>query len=331
MKTAMTDAMIRKQAREVLKMEAEALEATARGLDAGFVAAARAIAAAKGRVVVVGLGKSGHVGRKIAATLASTGTPAFFVHAAEAFHGDLGMLARGDIALMLSFSGNSGDVNKLPPFLSRRKLTVISMTGNAASPLARLSDIHIAIRVEKEACPYNLAPTSSTTAMLAAGDALAICLMRMKGFKKEDFAVFHPGGALGRLLTCSVRDIMHGGADNPIVRENASVRDALFVMTERKSGAVSVAGPRGELRGFFTDGDLRRGLQKDASILSRSIGEVMTRRPTSIRDNLPAVEAARVFYRRKFANAPVVDAKGRVVGILDEKNMMEFVAMVEKA
>lgn len=326
----MSDVLIKKEAREVFEAETDALRTTLRGIDKNFVAAARAIAKSKGRVVVIGLGKSGHIGKKIAATMASTGTPAFFVHAAEAFHGDLGMLSSGDIALMLSFSGNSGDVNKLPPFLSKRKLTVISMTGNAASSLAKLSDIHIAIHVEKEACPYNLAPTSSTTAMLAMGDALAICLMKMKGFRKEDFAVFHPGGSLGRLLTCAVSDIMHSGENNPLVRMGTSVHDALFVMTARQSGAVSVVGARGELKGFFTDGDLRRNLQRDAKILERKIESVMTKNPTSVRDNMPAVEAAKIFYKRKFANAPVVDAKGKVVGILDEKNMMEFVALVEK-
>ncbi len=326
----LTDAQIKKIATGVLKEEITALNLTLKGLDKSFIDAVNFIGKRKSRVAVVGIGKSGIIGRKIVATLSSTGTPAFFVHPSEALHGDLGMITEGDIVLALSYSGQTEEIGKILPTLLKAKTPIISITGNSKSKLAAVSDIHIAINICKEACPYNLAPTSSTTAMLAVGDALAVCLMEMKEFGKKDFAVFHPGGSLGKLLTNSAKDIMKSGVLNPVVQEGASVKDALFVMTATKSGATSIVDKKGLLKGFFTDGDLRRKLQTDPNVLNKNITEVMTKNPTFLREDMTAVEAAKIIHAKHIDNAPVVDAKGKVVGILDEGDMMEFIALIDK-
>lgn len=326
-----THTQILEIAQHVLSVEHKALELSRQSLDAHFLEAVDAIAASKGRVVVIGIGKSGIIGRKISATLASTGTPSFFVHPVEALHGDLGMITPGDIILAISYSGQTEEINKIMPSLERRKLTVISMTGNEHSKLAELSDIHIKIHIEREACPYNLAPTASTTATLAVGDALAICLMKVKNFEKKDFAVFHPGGSLGKLLTQTVADLMRKGPNNPIVRETATVKDALLVMTKSNAaGATSVVDENGGLLGFFTDGDLRRELQKGADFLTEPITAVMTRNPHYILDTAPAVEAAKMIHATHVDNLPVLDANGKVVGLIDEKDLVEFIALVDK-
>ena len=248
------DKEILKNARQVLSIEHKALELSRKSLDEHFLAAVKACAQTKGRVVIVGIGKSGLIGRKIAATLASTGTPSFFVHPVEALHGDLGMITNGDVILALSYSGQTEEINKILPSLARRKLTIISMTGNEKSKLALMSDIHVKIHIDKEACPYNLAPTASTTATLAVGDALAVCLMKVKHFEKTDFAMFHPGGSLGKLLTQHVKDLMRQGKNNPVVTQKAIVKDALLVMTKTNAaGATSVIDKNGKLLGYFTD------------------------------------------------------------------------------
>ena len=230
-----------KTARQVLDTEHKALELSRKSLNDDFLKAVKACAETKGRVVILGIGKSGLIGRKIAATLASTGTPSFFVHPVEALHGDLGMIMSGDVILALSYSGQTEEINRILPSLARRKLTIISMTGNEKSKLALMSDIHIKIHIEHEACPYNLAPTASTTATLAVGDALAVCLMKVKHFEKTDFALFHPGGSLGKLLTQHVKDLMRQGKNNPTVPADALVKDALLVMTKTNAaGATSI-------------------------------------------------------------------------------------------
>lgn len=318
-------------ARRVLEIELEALELSKKSIDDQFLKAVDVIAKTKGRVVVLGIGKSGIIGRKISATLASTGTPSFFVHPVEALHGDLGMIMPGDVILAISFSGQTEEINKILPSLERRKLTIIGMTGNAHSKLALMSDIHLTIHIEREACPYNLAPTASTTATLAVGDALALCLMKIKHFEKRDFAVFHPGGSLGKLLTQQVKDLMRKGKNNPTVRETASVKDALFVMTQTgAAGATSIVDGKGHLLGYFTDGDLRRLLQNGSDLLNKNITEVMTKNPHHILDTLPAIDAAKMIHSTHVDNLPVLDKSGKVVGIIDEKDLIEYLAFLDK-
>lgn len=325
------DKDILKTARHVLSVEHKALELSRKSLDDGFLKAVKACAETKGRVVVLGIGKSGLIGRKISATLASTGTPSFFVHPVEALHGDLGMIMSGDVILAISFSGQTEEINKILPSLARRKLTIISMTGHENSKLALMSDIHIKIYIEREACPYNLAPTASTTATLAVGDAMAVCLMKIKHFEKTDFALFHPGGSLGKLLTQQVKDLMRKGKNNPTVPESATVKDALLVMTKSNAaGATSIVDKKGKLVGYFTDGDLRRELQKNENVLSKKITDVMTRNPYHILDTAPAIDAAKMIHSTHVDNIPVLNKTGTVVGIIDEKDLIEFIAMLDK-
>lgn len=332
MKNNISDTFLKRWARHVIDVEHEALLLSKKSIDENFLKAVHTIAKSKGRVVVVGIGKSGLIGRKIAATLASTGTPAFFVHPVEALHGDLGMITPGDVILAISFSGQTEEINRILPSLERRKLTVISMTGHQHSKLAIMSDIHITIHIEREACPYNLAPTASTTATLAVGDALALCLMKVKHFEKRDFATFHPGGSLGKLLTQQVKDVMHTGANNPVVPLTATVEDALFVMTKTDgAGATSVVDKKGRLAGYFTDGDLRRLIQQQgADVLNKKISDVMTQNPYHLRDTMPAIEAAKMIHATRVDNLPVLDKNGKVVGIIDEKDLIEFLALLDK-
>ena len=320
-----------KIARNVLDIEHKALELSRKSLDENFLKAVKACAETKGRVVILGIGKSGLIGRKIAATLASTGTPSFFVHPVEALHGDLGMIMSGDVILALSFSGQTEEINRILPSLARRKLTIISMTGHENSKLAQMSDIHVKIYIDHEACPYNLAPTASTTATLAVGDALAVCLMKIKHFEKTDFAMFHPGGSLGKLLTQHVKDLMRQGKNNPTVSEKATVKDALLVMTKSNAaGATSIVDKKGKLLGYFTDGDLRRELQKGQDVINKNITDVMTSNPHYILDTAPAIEAAKMIHSTHVDNIPVLNKSGKVVGIIDEKDLIEFIALLDK-
>lgn len=326
-----TEQEIKDIALNVLDVEHKALELSRKSIDENFLKAVDVIANTKGRVVVLGIGKSGIIGRKIAATLASTGTPSFFVHPVEALHGDLGMITAGDVILAISFSGQTEEISRILPSLERRKLTIISMTGRADSKLALMSDIHLTIHIEREACPYNLAPTASTTATLAIGDALALCLMKVKHFEKRDFATFHPGGSLGKLLTQFVRDLMRKDAANPVVKQDALVKDALLVMTQTgAAGATSIVDENGKLIGYFTDGDLRRELQKGADVLNKKITEVMTKNPHHISEDLPAVDAAKMIHATHVDNLPVLNKDGKVVGIIDEKDLIEFLAFLDK-
>ncbi len=320
---------ILKRAKEVFVSEETALNDTAKLLGKDFVNAALLVSKSGGRLVVVGIGKSGHIGRKISATLASTGTPSFFVHPTEALHGDLGMITTKDIVLALSFSGETEELSKILTPLKKERIKIIALTGHKNSTLGKMADICLEVKVKREACPYNLAPTSSTTAMLALGDALAICLMQIKNFHKEDFAFFHPGGTLGKLLTYFVKDIMFKGK-NPVVSESATVQDTLLVMTKNKTGAAAVVDKKGCLKGFFTDGDLRRLLQKKQDILNLKITKVMTQNPFAFPKDMPAIEAAKIINERKFDNAPVVDSKNKVIGFLDKDNLIEFIALAKK-
>lgn len=322
MSIRMTDASILSRGRRVVKAEAAAVAGLKRAVGKSFVAAVR-LAASAPRVAVVGVGKSGLIGRKIAATLASTGTPSVFLHPVECLHGDMGMLSKGDVVLALSHSGETEETNKLLPYLRRQGFKIISFTGNVSSRLAKHSHIAIDLGVRSEACPYNIVPTSSTAAMLALGDALAITLMELKGFTSSNFASLHPGGSLGRLLNLSVRDIMRKGKDNPVIAAREPLSRALKIMTSTKLGAVSAVDARGRLTGFFTDGDLRRCLQSGGITLSAPLSSVMTRSPLRVAPEAPAMEAAGILTSRKIDNLPVVDSRGRPVGIIDERDLLK--------
>ncbi len=304
-------------AREVLDIEARALQHVITRLDAAFPLAVEKILACQGRVVVSGLGKTGHIARKIASTLASTGTPAFFVHAAEASHGDLGMVTRHDVLLALSHSGESSELMAIVPVLKRQGAVLIAMTGNAASSLAMQADIHLYAGVEMEACPLNLAPTASTTAALALGDALAVALMRARGFTRDEFALSHPGGALGRRLLTLVRDVMRTGAAVPAVGDAVTAMDAMREMSRGMMGMTAVVNAQREVIAIFTDGDLRRALEKGIDLRVTPIAQVMTRRPRTLPADHLAVEAVQIMERDKVNQLLVVDAHGVLAGALN--------------
>jgi arabinose-5-phosphate isomerase len=270
--------MILEEARKVIRIEAEALLALADSINGEFERAVDLILASHGRVVVTGMGKSGLIGQKIASTMASTGTPAFFLHPAEGIHGDLGMIMKGDVVIALSNSGETEEVLRILPVIKRLGASLIVMAGNPDSTLSRTGDVFLDISVKEEACPLGLAPTASTTATLAMGDALAVALLLKRGFRAEDFALFHPGGALGKKLILRVEDLMHSGADMPLVASNALMRDALFTITAKGLGITGVTDAHGAMIGVITDGDLRRALEKGIDILNSSAGELMTAR-----------------------------------------------------
>ena len=267
------------QARQVLRMEAAAIEALIPRIDEQFVLAAQLILETKGRLIVTGMGKPGHVGQKITATMLSTGTPSFFLHPAEGIHGDLGMVTEDDIVLAISNSGETSEVINILPSIRRIGAKIIAICGNAQSTLAQNADVVLDASVEQEACPLGLAPTTSTTAELALGDALAVVLMAARKFTADDFAVFHPGGALGRKLLMKVANVMHGEEENPTVTVEQSVKEALFVITDKGLGATSVVDAEGKLVGLITDGDIRRGLEKGLDFLTHNVGELMTKQP----------------------------------------------------
>jgi arabinose-5-phosphate isomerase len=304
-------------AREVLEIEAAAVAALAARLDERFVAAVRLVLECRGRVVVTGIGKSGHVGRKIASTMASTGTPAFFVHPGEASHGDLGMITHDDVVIALSYSGESDELLTVLPLVKRMGARLIALTGNAKSTLATLADVVLDVQVEKEACPLNLAPTASTTAALALGDALAVALLDARGFGHEDFARSHPGGTLGRRLLTHVRDVMRTGTDIPAVSERATLAEAVLEISKKRMGMTAIVDDAGRLVGIFTDGDLRRSLERGGDIRATPITAVMTRGPRTIRPEALAAEAVELMEVRKSTQLPVVDAAGLLVGALN--------------
>ncbi|KJK20152.1 arabinose 5-phosphate isomerase [Burkholderiaceae bacterium 16] len=303
-------------ARETLQIEADAVAALAGRLDGEFAQAVQLTLNCSGRVVVSGIGKSGHIGRKVAATLASTGTPAFFVHPAEASHGDLGMVTRDDVLIAFSNSGETAELLSIVPIVKRIGAKLISVTGNPASTLAKLADAHLNAGVEKEACPLNLAPTASTTAALAMGDALAVAVLDARGFGEEDFARSHPGGALGRKLLTHVRDVMRSGNAVPKVRENTPLAQALMEITRKGMAMTAVVDPDDRLIGVFTDGDLRRLLETPRDWKTVPISEVMHRSPHTVGPDQLAVEAVQVMEANRINQMLVVDADQRLVGAL---------------
>ncbi len=319
---ANTNEQILANARRTLEIEATAVTALGTRLDDAFVRAVHMILDCRGRVVVSGMGKSGHVAGKIAASLASTGTPAFFVHPAEASHGDLGMIAGGDVVIALSNSGESPELVSIVPLIKRRGAGLIGMTGNPASTLARESDVHLDASVAMEACPHNLAPTASTTAALALGDALVVALLSARGFTAEDFARTHPGGSLGRRLLVHVRDIMHSGAALPVVPQTANMKEALLEMTRKGLGMTAVVEADGRLLGVFTDGDLRRCLDRGVDMQTTGIAEAMTRNPITVSQDALAAEAVHLMEARKINGVLALDEAGRLVGALNMHDLL---------
>ena len=318
----MNEDAVKQLARAVIETEAKAIAELLPRVDHAFVEACRAILSSKGRVVVLGVGKSGHIGNKIAATLASTGTPAFFVHAAEAAHGDLGMITADDIVLVLSNSGETDEVKQLLPLLKRLDVTIIAMTGNPNSYLAEFADVAIDVAVSEEACPLGLAPTSSTTASLVMGDALAVALLESRGFTREDFALSHPAGQLGRRLVIRIRDLMHTGDDMPIVQSDAVVTDAIVEISQKRLGMTAVIDATGNVAGIFTDGDLRRALGRGVDPHGTHVDNVMTSDPVSIEPETLAVEAVQIMQDRAIQALLVRDAEGELVGVLNFHDLL---------
>ncbi|HEY0332477.1 MAG TPA: KpsF/GutQ family sugar-phosphate isomerase [Stenotrophomonas sp.] len=319
---AVSDTSLIASGRRVVEIERGALAAVGERIGPEFVAACRLVLASRGRVVATGMGKSGHIARKIAATLASTGTPAFFVHPGEAGHGDLGMITEADLVLALSYSGESDEVRMLLPVFKRQGNPIIAITGRPQSSLAQAADVHLDVSVPAEACPLDLAPTSSTTASLAIGDALAVALLDARGFTADDFARSHPAGSLGRRLLLHITDIMHGGAELPSVGEDASVSEALMEMSRKRLGMTAVVDGQGRLIGLFTDGDLRRALDSELDVRSARISEVMTRHPKTIGADQLAAEAARLMEAHKINGLVVVDDQQRAVGALNIHDLL---------
>ncbi len=309
--------------REVLEREAECIKNLANTLDGElFAKAVGMLLNCRGRVVVSGVGKSGHIGCKLAATLASTGTPAFFVHAAEAAHGDLGMITSEDVVIGISYSGSTGELLTIVPVIKREGAGLITITGNPDSPLSKSADVNLDVHVDHEACPLNLAPTSSTTATLAIGDALAVACMHAKGFTKEDFARSHPGGALGRRLLTHVSDVMRSGDAVPCVLEGVSVLDAVREITKKRIGMTAVVNAQGVVTGIFTEGDLRRLIEKMGDIRNLHIEDVMTKTPTTIAPEAMAATAAQILDKTLRNQLLVVDPAGHLVGALHVHDLM---------
>ncbi len=308
---------------EVVKIEAAAVHKQLEHLDDNFDQACKMLFACKGRIIVVGMGKSGHIGHKIAATLASTGSPAFFVHAAEALHGDLGMITSQDVVIAISYSGKTSELLMIVPILKQLKTTLIAMTGNAKSPLAKLADCHIAVTIDEEACPLGLAPTASSTATLVMGDAIAVSLLSARGFTREAFALSHPAGNLGKRLLLRVENLMHIGKALPKVLPTATLPEALIEMTSKRLGMTTVVNQQDDLLGVFTDGDLRRAVQKGVDLQKTNINEVMVQNPKHLRPGDLASFAFDLMETYKITSLPVVDDAVKIVGVLHIHDLLE--------
>jgi arabinose-5-phosphate isomerase len=318
------------KARQVFDIELSALRYVRGHIDESFDVSVKALCDAlrrRGKIVVVGVGKSGIIGQKIAATLTSTGATAVVLHSVDALHGDLGVVNDGDVILVLSYSGETEELINLLPALKRFAVKIIAFTSNRKSTLGRLSDVMINVTVPKEACPFNLAPTSSSTAMLVMGDALAMAVMEARGATRADFARYHPSGAIGRSLLLSVSDIMRANVRNPVAPQDMAVKAALLVMTRAKAGSVSVVNSRGKLVGVFTDGDLRRLMADGDHVLSSRLSEVMTPKPICIRDTALAIDALRIFNERNIDDLIVINSRREPVGLIDSQDLPKFKLM----
>ena len=310
-------------AQRVLKIEQQAIEQLAQYLNADFEQACEIMFKCTGRIIVVGMGKSGHIGNKIAATLASTGSPAFFVHPGEASHGDLGMITKEDVVLLISNSGETNEILSIVPVIKRLGASMIAMTGNTTSSLAKLANVHICIKVEQEACPLGLAPTASTTATLVMGDALAVALLEARGFTADDFALSHPGGSLGRRLLLTVKDIMHAGDSLPVVNEHDIIRNALLEISAKGLGMTAIVNTQGELTGLFTDGDLRRILEQRIDIHTTEISTVMTKRCTTVYQDILAAEALNILEQKRINGLLVIDNSNRPIGAFNMQDLLK--------
>ncbi|MBC7327667.1 KpsF/GutQ family sugar-phosphate isomerase [bacterium] len=309
---------------DVLKTEGEAVLALRERLNDAVCEAVKEILSCKGKVVITGIGKSGAVGRKIASTFASTGTPAVFLHPAEAMHGELGLLSTEDVVVLISYNGETEELLNIIPFLKRLGIKTIALTGNPGSSIATSSDIVIDVRVEREACPFGIAPTSSTTATMAMGDALAIAVMSLRKLTRDDLARLHPGGTLGRRLILKVEDVMRTGKRHAMVDEDTLVRDVLFTITRARGGAASVVDKQGKLVGIITDGDIRRHLILDERTLNKPAKEIMTENPITIKKGRLAAEALRIMQEKNIDDLPVVDEQGYAIGMLDIVDLVKF-------
>ncbi len=319
--------MVQKQAKRVLQIEAEAVQALIERIDERFETAVNLIMGCEGRVVVTGMGKSGLIGKKIASTLASTGTPALFLHPAEGIHGDLGMVTRGDIVIAISNSGETDEITRMLPSLKRIGIKIIALTGGQNSTLAKSSDVWIDVGVREEACPLGLAPTASTTAALAMGDAIAVALLDKRGFREEDFACFHPGGALGKRLILRVKDLMHTGNAIPSVSEDTLIKDAIYEISSKKMGITAVLDPSGTVVGVISDGDLRRWMEKiektGENLLSKKAAEIMTRKPKAISKEAMAAEAVAVMEKHSITCLVVTDPQNRPEGVIHLHDLLK--------
>ncbi|HOD11609.1 MAG TPA: KpsF/GutQ family sugar-phosphate isomerase [Candidatus Omnitrophota bacterium] len=315
--------MVLQRAKSVITAELEAISQLKKRLGSEFVDAVDMLAKCKGRVIVCGMGKTGLIGRKIAATLSSTGTPSFWLHSAEALHGDLGQVTKIDVMILISHSGETDETKSLLPLLKKIGIKSIAITGNPRSSLGRYCDIVLNVAVKKEGCPLGLAPMASTTATLVIGDALAACLIDKKNFRREDFAFYHPGGSLGRNLLLRVADIMRTGSQYAKVKPSSSVKDVLFAITKARCGSACVIDSKGKLVGIFTDGDLRRHLKNGSLFLQQKVEMVMTKDPATIAQDHLAAEAMCLLQQRRIDEVPVVDEKGRSVGLLDVQDLLK--------
>lgn len=314
---------LKELAQTVIETEASAVASLSSRIDETFVAACQLILSCQGKIVVLGMGKSGHIAGKIAATMASTGTPAFFVHAAEALHGDLGMITAEDVVLVLSNSGETDEVRQILPLLKRLGVSIIAMTGNSTSTLASHAEVNIDVGVHAEACPLGLAPTSSTTAALVMGDALAVSLLEARGFTTEDYARSHPAGQLGKRLLLNIRDIMHSGSEIPRVTSVASLSEAIVEMTKKRLGMVVITDTDMKVEGVFTDGDLRRALEREIDPHKTSVGEVMTPNGKTIHSKALAVEAVGILQKYQIQGLLVVDDDSRLRGVLNFNDLLQ--------
>ena len=312
-----------KRAKEVLRIESGAILSLIDRLDKGFTDAVELLYKSRGRIVLTGMGKPGIIASKISATLSSFGSPSLFLHPAEAIHGDLGKVTKEDVVIALSNSGETEEIVKLLPTIKKIGAKLIGFCGRSGSTLAKYSDVFLDIGVEKEACPLGLAPTASTTAMLAMGDALAIALQEKKGFKEKDYAFYHPGGSLGKKLLLKVEDIMRQGSSNPVVREKTKIKDVLLKITQARAGCATVVNSKGKLAGIFTDGDLRRHLEKSANLAFKQVKDVMTKKPITIKKGKLAQEALRILQENKIDEIPVVDNKNQPIGLVDVQDLLK--------
>ncbi len=309
-------------ATKVLINESKAIAKKAKTLDKGFEKIINFLAKNKGRIIVTGMGKPGFIAQKVSATMSSTGTPSLYLHPAEALHGDLGRVTREDVIIAFSNSGETEEVIKLIPILKKIGVKIVAITGNKKSTLAANSDFSIDSSIEKEACPMGLAPTTSTTVMLAIGDAIAVALLEKKNFQPKDFALYHPGGVLGKRLLLEVKDIMRSKTKTPVVSENMKIKEVLLKITKMRAGSASVINKKGKLTGIFTDGDLRRHFEQGGDLLEKKVKDVMTKAPVTILPDSLAAEAFKILRDKKIDEIPVVDKKGRPVGLLDVQDIL---------